>query len=555
MTDYGHDLLFGTFTTPTAANAENIVSLAQLADRAGLDLVTFQDHPYQPAFLDAWTLLSYVAARTERIHLVPNVLNLPLRQPVVIARSAASLDILSGGRVELGLGTGAFWDAIEASGGRRLTPGQGVSALAEAIEIVREIWAVDLPGGVHRPGDWYTVDGAKRGPAPVHSIGLWLGAYKPRMLRLTGSAADGWLPSLGYLKGGPSDLIELNAQIDAGAEGAGRDPRAVRRLLNIGGTFAPAARGLLNGPANRWAEDLAEISLEYGVSGYILAADDGATIQRYAEEVAPAVRELVAAERERRAQMTVTAGDVEMEEREREFVAAAAGELDGTGPADPKSAETSADAPAATAELAPGLGLVPTPDDGVRLSDERLFDEESRPLAPAPPTGVIYTDTGRAVGAHLIEVHDGLRQELAQVREIITQVRQGAMEVADARSTINDMTMRQNEWTLGAYCASYCRVVTGHHSLEDEAIFPHLRASDDGLAPVIDRLEDEHLIIHEVLEGVDAALVRFILQPDDFSELQEAVDILTDTLLSHLSYEERELIEPLARYGFYDNQV
>lgn len=542
MTDYGHDLLFGTFTTPTAANAENVVALAQLADRAGLDLVTFQDHPYQPAFLDAWTLLSYLAARTERIHLVPNVLNLPLRQPVVIARSAASLDILSGGRVELGMGTGAFWDAIEASGGRRLTPGQGVSALAEAIEIVREIWAVDRPGGVHQRGAWYSADGAKRGPAPVHSIGIWLGAYKPRMLRLTGSAADGWLPSLGYLKGGPSDLINLNAQIDAGAEEAGRDPQAVRRLLNIGGTFAPVARGLLNGPASHWAEDLAEISLEYGVSGYILAADDGATIQRYAEDVAPAVRELVAAERERRAQTAVTAADVAMEELEREFVAAAAGERGDAGP------------PAAPA-LAPGLGLVPTPDDGIRLSDERLFEEDTRPLAPASPAGVIYTDTGRAVGAHLIEVHDHLRQELAQVREIIVQVRQGAMEVGDARSTINDMTMRQNEWTLGAYCASYCRVVTGHHSLEDEAIFPHLRASDEGLAPVIDRLEDEHLIIHEVLEGVDAALVRFILQPDDFSELQEAVDVLTDTLLSHLSYEERELVEPLARFGFYGNQV
>ena len=282
MTDYGHDLLFGTFTTPAAAHAENVVALAQLADRVGLDLVSFQDHPYQPAFLDAWTLLSYVAARTERIHLVPNVLNLPLRLPVVTARSAASLDILSGGRVELGLGTGAFWDAIEASGGRRLTPGQGVSALAEAIEIVREIWDVEKPGGVHQRGAWYSADGAKRGPTPVHSIGIWLGAYKPRMLSLTGSAADGWLPSLGYLKGGPSDLHGLNAQIDAGADEAGRDPRAVRRLLNIGGTFARVARGLLNGPPSRWVEDLAEISLEYGVSGYILAADDGATISRTA---------------------------------------------------------------------------------------------------------------------------------------------------------------------------------------------------------------------------------------------------------------------------------
>ena len=299
MTDYGHDLLFGTFTTPNAASADAVVALAQLADRSGLDLVTFQDHPYQPRFLDTWTLLSYVAARTQNVHLTANVLNLPLRQPTIIARSAATLDILSSGRAELGLGSGAFWDAIEASGGRRLTPGQAVDALEEAITVIREVWATDLPGGVHVRGTWYTVDGAKRGPSPMHDIGVWLGAYKPRMLRLTGRVADGWLPSLGYLEGGPTDLADLNARIDDGAEAAGRDPRSVRRLLNIGGTFGPGATGLLNGPPSRWIDDMATMTLTYGMSGFILATDDGATIQRYAEEVAPAVRELVSTERTR----------------------------------------------------------------------------------------------------------------------------------------------------------------------------------------------------------------------------------------------------------------
>jgi alkanesulfonate monooxygenase SsuD/methylene tetrahydromethanopterin reductase-like flavin-dependent oxidoreductase (luciferase family) len=119
MTDYGHDLLFGSFITPTNAAPERVVALAQASERAGLDLVTFQDHPYQAGFLDTWTLLSYVAAQTERIHVAANVLNLPLRPPAVLARAAASLDLLSGGRVELGLGAGGFWDAIEAMGGRR----------------------------------------------------------------------------------------------------------------------------------------------------------------------------------------------------------------------------------------------------------------------------------------------------------------------------------------------------------------------------------------------------------------------------------------------------
>ena len=125
--DYGHALEFGAFITPSAAAPEAPVLLSQAAEASGLDLVTFQDHPYQPAFLDTWTLMSFVAARTERIRIAPNVLNVPLRPPAVTARAAASLDLLSGGRFDLGLGAGGFWDAIEAMGGGRLTPGQAVA--------------------------------------------------------------------------------------------------------------------------------------------------------------------------------------------------------------------------------------------------------------------------------------------------------------------------------------------------------------------------------------------------------------------------------------------
>ena len=113
------------------------------------------------------------------------------------------------------------------------------------------------------------------------------------------------------------------------------------------------------------------------------------------------------------------------------------------------------------------------------------------------------------------------------------------------------MTMRQNDWALGAYCQSYCRVVTTHHTIEDTSMFPHLRASDAGLVPVIDRLEDEHHVIAGVLDDVDRALVAVVSEPDGLSRLREAVDLLSDTMASHLSYEERQLVEPLARYGFY----
>lgn len=297
MTDYGHDLVFGTFITPLAQPPAHAVDLAMAAERAGLDLVTFQDHPYQPAFLDTWTLLSYVAARTERVHLGSNVANLPLRLPAVLARSAASLDRLSGGRFELGIGAGAFWSAIAAMGGRRLSPGQSVEALEEAIHIIHDLWDTERPGGMRFDGQYYQVKGAKRGPAPLHKIGIWVGAYKPRILRLTGRLGDGWLPSLSYLQRGVAELKEMNRHIDEGAAQAGRNPSAVRRLLNIDGQFTNSGRGLFDGPPQQWAEDLAHITLEDGISGYILSADDETAIEIFAREVAPAVRELVAAER------------------------------------------------------------------------------------------------------------------------------------------------------------------------------------------------------------------------------------------------------------------
>ena len=297
MPDYRHELQFGSFITPSNRAPEQVVALAQASERAGLDLVTFQDHPYQPRFLDTWTLLAYVAARTERVHLAPNVLNLPLRQPAVLARAAASLDLLSGGRFELGLGAGAFWDAIAAMGGRRLTPGQAVEALGEAIDIIRGIWNPEDASVLRVPGQHYSVDGAKRGPRPTHDIGIWVGALKPRILRLTGRQADGWLPSLGYL-GDRAAVVTANETIDEAATEAGRRPADVRRLLNVG---VGGDSELLSGPLTDRVEQLADLALTYGFATFIVAGDDEQAIMRVGRELAPGVRELVSAERARSA--------------------------------------------------------------------------------------------------------------------------------------------------------------------------------------------------------------------------------------------------------------
>ncbi|MEV0212951.1 LLM class flavin-dependent oxidoreductase [Micromonospora sp. NPDC050695] len=528
MSDYGHDLVFGSFTTPGTDDPDRTVGLAVLAEQAGLDLVTFQDHPYQPRFLDTWTLLSFVAARTSRVHVSANVTNLPLRPPAVLARSIASLDLLTGGRVALGLGAGAFWDAIEAMGGRRLTPGEGVRALEEAIEVIRQMWDAEARGGVRVDGEFHRVVGAKRGPAPAHAVPIWLGAYKPRMLQLTGRRADGWLPSLGYLQ--PGDLAKGNAIIDEAAREAGRSPRDVRRLLNISGTFSTVGRGPLDGPAEQWVRELTELALGDGVGTFILASDDPDALRRFAGEVAPAVRELVAAERDRGGALARTPA---------EPVAATQPAAVVAPPARPARARVTAGA----------FAVVPTPDDGRRLSDRQVWDESARPTGPAPDPTRTYTAHEQANGQHLVQVHDGLRGELAQIHDLIEQVAAGEIDAGAARSHINTMTMRQNRWTLGAYCESYCRIVTTHHTIEDQALFPRLRQADPRLRPVIDRLEQEHHVIHDVLEGVDQALVAYVGAPDGLAALRAAVNLLTDTLLSHLSYEERELVEPLARLG------
>ncbi|MGN9844576.1 hemerythrin domain-containing protein [Nonomuraea sp. H19] len=202
-----------------------------------------------------------------------------------------------------------------------------------------------------------------------------------------------------------------------------------------------------------------------------------------------------------------------------------------------------------TGRRAAALAAVPTPDDGVRLTDVRVWDETTRPTGPRPDPARRYTPREQANGRHLIDVHDHLRAELAQLRDLIDQVAAGTLDADAARSHINTMTMRQNNWTLGAYCESYCRLVTMHHTAEDAMVFPHLRRAEPGLAPVLDRLTEEHHAIHKILERVDRALVAFVTDPAGLDDLSAAVDLLTDSLLSHLSYEEHELVEPLARHG------
>jgi alkanesulfonate monooxygenase SsuD/methylene tetrahydromethanopterin reductase-like flavin-dependent oxidoreductase (luciferase family) len=259
-------LQFGISIVPATEALERIRELVRTADDAALDLVGIQDHPYQRRFLDAWSLIPVLLAETKRISFFTDVANLPLRPPAVMAKAAASLDVLSGGRFELGLGAGAFPDVAASMGGPRRTPGESVEALEEAIDVIRLMWSSER--SVSFAGKHYRLDGAHPGPRPAHPIGIWVGAFKPRMIRLVGRKADGWLPSLGVLT--RDEQRAGNEQIDRAAVKAGRDPRSIRRILNLQGVIgdrpAPPRSSLpvgylagepLAGPPDWWVETLA----------------------------------------------------------------------------------------------------------------------------------------------------------------------------------------------------------------------------------------------------------------------------------------------------------
>jgi alkanesulfonate monooxygenase SsuD/methylene tetrahydromethanopterin reductase-like flavin-dependent oxidoreductase (luciferase family) len=257
---------FGISIVPYADSFERIRELVRVADEGGLALVGIQDHPFQHHFFDAWSLIAMLLAETKHISFMTDVANLPLRPPAVMAKAAASLDVMSGGRFELGLGAGGVPEAIANFGGPRRTPGEAVEALEEAIDVIRLLWSEQRSASFH--GRYYQIDDARPGPRPAHPIAIWVGAFKPRMLRLVGRKADGWLPSLGVLS--REELRAAHRQIDAAAEEAGRDPGAIRRIINLQGVIgdrpAPCRSELrvgylagepLAGPIDWWIETLA----------------------------------------------------------------------------------------------------------------------------------------------------------------------------------------------------------------------------------------------------------------------------------------------------------
>src|SRR5438445_10796121 len=279
---------FGLNVDPNTGGLAIAERITAIADASGLDLVGIQDHPYNADFTDTLSLITWLAAGTRNVHFFPNVANLPLRPPAMLAKQAATIDVLSGGRFELGLGAGAFADGITGMGGARRTAGQARGALSEAIDIIRASWAGE-PFSFQ--GTHYQAPAVQPGPRPAHPVGLWLGVLGPRAMALVGAKADGWSVSAPYVP--PERLPELNDIITGAALEENRDPEQITRLYNVMGLISAEDRGPFHGPAERWIETLASLYTDYQMNAFVFwpSGDRERQSRIWAEEVVPAARE------------------------------------------------------------------------------------------------------------------------------------------------------------------------------------------------------------------------------------------------------------------------
>ncbi len=305
MPDYGHELEFGYFLNPDAKDPKGALDTARFCDELGYDLIGIQDHPYLETHLDTYSLLAMVLAVTEQLRVFPDVTNMQMRQAPMVAKAAASMDQLSGGRFELGLGGGApfYADKAVAMGASPMSPGDTVDGLEETIAICRALWAGEPNARIN--GVFHQIAGIQGGPPPAQDMQIWVGASGPRMLRLIGQAADGWvIPLMQYMP--PGQAAEKSLIIDEAARQNGRDPADIRRIYNCIGGFSREARSgygdedtKITGPVDHWVDVLTHQALDYGFSTFLLIGPPNPEkLRTFINEVAPKVRERVAAQRQ-----------------------------------------------------------------------------------------------------------------------------------------------------------------------------------------------------------------------------------------------------------------
>jgi len=284
---------FGVSIIPSASGRSDPVADAIQAEELGFDLGSVWDHPHgQHPSLETWTLMTWIAARTSRVHIASNVLGLPFRLPALTAKMAETLDRLSGGRLILGLGGGGDDEEFAGLGAPVRTPREKVEALEEGVEVIRGVWAESR---FSHEGRHYRNDAAMVEPKPARRIPIWLGTYGRRALELTGRVADGWIPSMG-----PAPPPQVKLKMDAvrsAAERAGRDPDSLDYAYNvsvrIGGRPADDPERRITGEPDELVERVLEL-LEIGftVINFWVGGRREEQQERLASEVLGPLRQL-----------------------------------------------------------------------------------------------------------------------------------------------------------------------------------------------------------------------------------------------------------------------
>jgi probable F420-dependent oxidoreductase len=285
----GQHLGFGTVSNFYGSSPEALVEEARQVEALGFDTFCLSDHLHseRPTW-EPWTALAYLAASTHRINVTTDVLGLPYRSPAVLAKAAETLDRLSAGRLVLGLGNGGYDAEFEAFGLHLRTPGQKVSALGEAVRVIRGLWSGEP---VTFEGEHFSVREARITPAPTHRIPIWLGTYGPRALALTGALADGWLPSMQRLELGQA--VAMRETVRAAALAAGRDPDEITCACNVQVVFdarrTPTPQ-LIAGSSEAIAEQLVAIVRAGFTAPQVFGLGQAEDRERFAVEVIPLVQ-------------------------------------------------------------------------------------------------------------------------------------------------------------------------------------------------------------------------------------------------------------------------
>jgi alkanesulfonate monooxygenase SsuD/methylene tetrahydromethanopterin reductase-like flavin-dependent oxidoreductase (luciferase family) len=286
-------LLLGLNLSTSAAGGSDPVADALEAERLGFDFVSANDHPMgdSPTH-ELWTLLTWVAARTSTIGIASRVVGAPYRNPAVLAKMAADLQTLSGGRLILGIGGGSSDEGIAAVGAGLMSPRAKIDGLEDALRILRGLWS--QPRFSHE-GFVHSVRDATIEPRPIEPIPIWTGTYGDRGLALTGELADGWIPSIDLAP--PERAIAMRERILRAAEDAGRSANEIACIYNLEvlvGEEHPDG-SVVSGESGRIVERLVGF-VELGFSGmnFLLAGEDHREQrERLAVEVLPALRDVV----------------------------------------------------------------------------------------------------------------------------------------------------------------------------------------------------------------------------------------------------------------------